>query len=266
MMKTVAWRFVPVVLALVLAAGCAAPDSGRSANSTALRVGVTPDYPPLVFMEDGQITGVEVDLALQLGKELGRDVEFLPVPWRDQIDALVSGKTDIIMSGMSKTKARSLKVAFSETYIKSGLRGLCRQADEARYDTPEKIKSSAAAIGVIAGTTADTFVQKYCPRARRYAVAQRKDALFNLKSRDIDLFLDDGFAIADLYAENEAQLAILTMPLTTEEMGWAVRTDDPALLAAVNGALAKWKADGTLRKAFTTWMPYLERYVPGALP
>jgi ABC-type amino acid transport substrate-binding protein len=266
MMKTDAWRCVPVVLALVLAAGCATPESGRSANSTALRVGVTPDYPPLVFMDDGQITGAEVDLALQLGKELGREVEFLPVPWRDQIDALVSGKTDIIMSGMTKTKARSLKIAFSETYLKSGLRGLCRQEDRARFDTPEKIKNASAAIGVIAGTTADVFVQKYCPKARRYAIDQRKDALFNLKSRDIDLYLDDGFAIADLYASNEAQLAILTMPLTVEEFGWAVRTDDPALLAAVNGALSKWENDGTLRKVFTTWMPYLEKYVPEALP
>lgn len=244
---------------VLLVAGCATPSDSPS-RSTTLRIGVTPDYPPMVFMEDGQVQGAEIDFALMLGKELGREVEFLPVPWQDQIGALASGKTDIIMCGMTKTRARGLKVAFSDSYLESGLRGICRQRDKELFDTPEKIKNASAAIGVIAGTTADIFVQKYCPTARRYAVALRKDALFNLKSRDIDLYLDDGFAIAELYASHEAQLAALPMPLTTEEFAWGVRPGDAELLAGINTALAKWKSDGSLDRVIDRWMPYLKDY------
>lgn len=257
------------VLGLLLASGCATPNedgSSPSSSEKTLRIGVSPDYPPLVFLDNGQVSGVEVDLGLQLGKALGREVEFLPIPWKDQIDALVSGKTDIIMSGMTKTRARSLKVAFSDTYLESGLRGLCRKRDEAQFDRPEKIKNSSAKIGVQAGTTADNFVQTYCPKARRYAVAQRKDALFNLKSRDIDLYIDDGFAIVELYTANEAQLSILPMPLTVEEFGWAVRASDAALLAKVNDTLAAWKKDGTLARAIDQWMPYLKNLPKPAAP
>ncbi len=244
---------------ILLVAGCStAPES--ASTRTTLRIGVTPDYPPLVFMQDGQVTGAEVDFAMMLGKELGREVEFLPVQWKDQIAALTSGKTDIIMCGMTRTRARGLKVAFSESYLESGLRGLCRQRDRDLYDTPEKIKKSSAAIGVIAGTTADIFVQTYCPTARRYAIAERKDALFNLKSRDIDIFIDDGFAIVELYAANEAQLAALPMPLTAEEFAWGVRPADGALLASINTALAKWKADGSLDRVIDRWMPYMKDY------
>ena len=256
------------VCGAVLAAGCSTPSSSSSSSSsdssssksTTLRIGVTPDYQPLVFMQDGQVVGAEVDFGLMLGKELGREVEFMPVPWKDQIDALTLGKTDIIMCGMTKTRARGLKVAFSDTYLESGLRGICRQRDKELYDTPAKIKNSSAAIGVIAGTTADVFVQKYCPTAHRYAVALRKDALFNLKSRDIDIYLDDGFAIAELYASYEAQFAVLPMPLTTEEFAWGMRPGDKELLAGVNAALAKWKADGSLERVIDRWMPYLKTY------
>jgi ABC-type amino acid transport substrate-binding protein len=251
-------RFLAGLCGIVLAVGCSTPGGSSSASSKALRVGVTPDYPPLVFMDDGQVSGAEVDLGLMLGKELGREVQFLPVPWKDQIDALVAGKTDIIMSGMTKTRARGLKVAFSDSYLSSGLRGICRQRDEAQFDTPEKVKKAEAKIGVIAGTTADIFVTKYCPNARRYAVAERKDALFNLKSRDIDLYIDDGFAIVELFSSNEAQLAVLPMPLTEEAFGWAVRPDDKDLLDAVNAVLAKWKTDGTLDRVIDQWMPYLK--------
>jgi polar amino acid transport system substrate-binding protein len=263
------WSRVLVCGAL-LVAGCSTPSDSSSTSpsspgspssgSGTLRIGVTPDYQPLVFMQDGRVVGAEVDFGLMLGKELGREVEFMPVPWKDQIDALTLGKTDIIMSGMTKTRARGLKVAFSDPYLESGLRGICRQRDKELYDTPQKIKTSSAAIGVIAGTTADIFVQKYCPTARRYAVALRKDALFNLKSRDIDIYIDDGFAIADLYASSEAQLAALPMPLTTEEFAWGVRPGDKELLAGVNAALAKWKADGSLDRVIDRWMPYLKDY------
>lgn len=251
------WSHV-LVCGVLLMAGCSSPSGDSSSNPSTLRIGVTPDYPPMVFMQDGQVTGAEVDFAMMLGKELGREVEFLPVPWKDQIDALISGKTDIIMCGMTRTRARGLKVAFSDSYLESGLRGICRQRDKELYDTPEKIKKSSAAIGVIAGTTADIFVQKYCPTARRYAVAMRKDALFNLKSRDIDLYLDDGFAIAELFAANEAQLAVLPMPLTAEEFAWGVRPADTALLADINDILAKWRKDGSLDRVIDRWMPYLK--------
>ena len=91
-------------------------------------------------------------------------------------------------------------------------------------------------------------------------MALRKDALFNLKSRDIDIYLDDGFAIAELFASNEANLAVLPMPLTTEEFAWGVRPADGELLASINTALAKWKADGSLDRVIDRWMPYLKDY------
>ena len=89
---------------LVLLAACSTnPQRGgqTGAQPTPLRVGVTPNFPPMIFKLRKSLVGVEVDLAHALGRELGRPVEFVELPWDAQIPALLQGKTDIIMSAMT---------------------------------------------------------------------------------------------------------------------------------------------------------------------
>src|SRR5206468_10265090 len=93
-------------------------------GSPALKVGITPEYPPLVFRQPDSTNGLEIELAKALGKELGRPIQFVVLEWEDQIPALLDRQTDIIMSGMSITKTRQLRVAFSKPYLQSELRAL----------------------------------------------------------------------------------------------------------------------------------------------
>ena len=71
-----------------------------------MRVGVSPDYPPMVFKQNDRITGAEADLALRLGNALGSPVEFVEMGWDQLIASLMEGKIDIIMSGMTITEAK----------------------------------------------------------------------------------------------------------------------------------------------------------------
>ena len=56
-------------------------------------MGITPQFPPMIFLSGGWAAGVEVDLARLLGQKLERPVQFIPVDWTDQIPALLAGKT-----------------------------------------------------------------------------------------------------------------------------------------------------------------------------
>src|SRR5258708_11871996 len=104
-----------------IATGCF--STGDQANGPAagarvpahktLRVGITPDYPPLVFGQAGAVAGAEIDLARALAKELNRPVEFITLQRDDLINAIQDGRIDIVMSGMSVTKTRQIPPAFS---------------------------------------------------------------------------------------------------------------------------------------------------------
>jgi ABC-type amino acid transport substrate-binding protein len=257
-------RLVVVLLAATLGAGCA-DDYYRPAPErlemppNALRVGVTPTYPPIIFKQGGQITGAEAELARLLGEKLGRPAYFVEVPWDQQIDALIAGRTDIIMSGMSVTEARAVRVAFAEPYLEGGLMAAVRVEDASRYGSRDALVQTTATVGVIEATTGDVFVQRSFPNARRVPLTLASDGALALKRRTIDVFVHDGPSIAWLVSSNEADLAGIWIPLNRENLAWAVRRDDPQLIAQVNQVLAAWKQDGTLSGVLTRWLPYLKR-------
>jgi ABC-type amino acid transport substrate-binding protein len=258
------FRLVPLLLLVLLAAvstGCQDyyrhDPAPADIPPNALRVGVTPTYPPIIFKQGGEMTGVEADLARLLGTRLGRPVHFVEVTWDQQIDVLMSGRTDIIMSGMSVTEARTVRIAFSEPYLEGGLMAAVRSEDLSRYGSREALLQTDGVIGAIERTTGDVFVQRNFPNARRVTLSLASDGALALRRRTIDVFVHDGPSIAWLVSANEADLAGIWQPLNKENLAWGIRRDDPVLLGQVNEALAAWKRDGTLTEVLVRWLPYL---------
>ena len=242
-------------LLLAFGSGCASP------RQAPLRVGITPDYPPLVFKYNGQISGAEIDFAGALGGQLGRPVQLVTLRWEQLIPAVQNGDIDIIMSGMSITRERQLSIAFSDPYLTNQLRAIFTRANADRFKSPADIQNAPVRIGVIAGTTADLFVQTNCPQADRVALGSRQDvAYYLLQNPTIDVYIDDTFALAQILSQHEADLTFMRQPLAENCLAWGVRADNTQLLQQVNLILARWKADGTLDQILNRWIPYLNRY------
>jgi len=248
-------------LATAIAVLCAFTLGGQrliGADSTAgtnapLRVGISPVFPPMAFKQGKEIVGVEVELAKALGERLGRKVVFVELPWKDQIDALNDGRTDIIMSSMSITHARRYVVNFTQPYYIIGQMALVRREDRHKYalgfpTTPE------GTIGVISATTGEFLVQRDFPRAKRKAFANGTEAAVALQKKKLALFISDSthvWYLAGRYA-NEG-LTVVPLALSEEPLAWAVRKTDDDLLAGANAFIAQAAQDGSLRRVFSRW-------------
>jgi polar amino acid transport system substrate-binding protein len=228
-----------------------------------LLVGVTPNYPPIMFKQGDEFAGVEADLARLLAIELGKPVKFVELKWDKQIPALLNRETDIIMSGMSITKARGIRVNFADHYLKSGLVAMMLIEYAETYQSVEDVMQNFSTVGVVKGTTSEVFVRKNFPNLLNViALQEADDAPSALNRRSIDVFIHDAPSIMWLVSENEAKVTALWEPLNEEHLAWAVRHDDEKLLMQVNSILNKWKNDGTLEKTLLRWLPsqYLERF------
>lgn len=256
----------PVLCAAILAlaaaglAGCktvGSPGQGEAAAGKApvLRVGVSADYPPIVFKQGTNVVGIEAEFARELGKALDRPVQLVEVEWDRQIDALLAGKIDIIMSGLTITDVRKVRIAFSDPYLTQGLMAMCRARDAAKYDTAEKIQNANVVFGAQRGSTAEIFVQHECRKKISMVTMEPKDAAFFVASKRVDLLIHDGPAVLWVASENEAELAAIPLLLNTELYGWGLRKNDGELLVSVNQAITRWKADGTLDRIVTKWLP-----------
>jgi polar amino acid transport system substrate-binding protein len=257
-----------LVAMMVLLISCAAKEPPaqvkgltqvEEVKKNTLRIGITPDNAPMIFKLNGKIAGVEADLARKLAKELDRPGEFIALNWEDQIPALMKGIIDIIMSGMTITQERKVRIAFTERYMKSGLLTLMRTGDAATYDSLQKIKATTSNVGVIADTTGESFARKNFPQARVVVLTQPRDAHLSLKNRRIDLFVHDAPSVIWLVSENESELKGYWKLLNEESLGWGIRQNDKDLLAQVNSILIRWKKDGTLKEVLLRWLPYLKR-------
>ena len=83
-----------------------------------LRVGFESGYMPFEMTDKkGNFVGFDIDVAKEMAKAMG--VKFVPVntAWDGIIPALTTKKFDIIMSGMTITQERNLKINFAEPYI-----------------------------------------------------------------------------------------------------------------------------------------------------
>jgi polar amino acid transport system substrate-binding protein len=254
--KLAVW--VSMVFLLIACGTTRNSADGENDSVDPLRVGITPDYPPLIFkvgkLED-KVVGIEADLARQLGKELNRSVRFVEMPWEFQIPSLLAGKTDIIMSGMTVTDARKVRIRFTDPYLKTGLSALMRSADLSTYQSSDGQLQGFMNIGVQKGTTGDVFVQQHFPNVNKVPLLEIRDAPLELNRRSIDLFIHDTPAIMWLASANEGDYSALKLPSQEQWYAWGILRDNTELITSVNRILANWKANGTLDQIRKRWLP-----------
>lgn len=114
---------------------------------------------------DGELVGFELDVGRQLAEDMGVEVEFVPTSWDGIIPALVSGKFDVIISGMSITPQRNLTVNFSDPYAYSGLTILANKGMTEGFSL-EDYNSPDVTFAARRGATPVAVIQAMFPEAK----------------------------------------------------------------------------------------------------
>lgn len=242
-----------VALLLVLQSGCATSPT-RSAD--ALRVGIAPERPPLAFVEDGEVGGLEADFARQLAVELGRRADLVVLPQTELIPALRTGRVDIVMSGLAITSALSGQVAFTRPYLRSSQMALIRREDAERLGLRRSLIDESLNVGFEPETGSELFVRTRLPRARPVAIESVDAGVAALRDGRIDVFIADAPTVWRVSAgHREGWMVGVFRPLTEEYLAWAMRPEDAQLRTEVNVILRRWERTGVLEALLNRWMP-----------
>jgi polar amino acid transport system substrate-binding protein len=258
------WGLAMILFISGALTGCAGTSEKATVppDENILRIGVSTNYPPLIFKQDEEIQGAEADLARELAAYLGKKPVFVEVAWADQIDQLVAGETDIIMAGMSVTQERLYRINFSKAYFKTGQMVLVANKPVfAHLDNLMALRAQVVSmrVGVIENTTGEIFVMENLNMARKVVRHGTSEAAVQaLKERKIDCLVHDGVRILMLEAANK-QHGFKKIPLflTEEYIAWGVRKDDDALLTSANAFLDEIKGNGKLKDILSRWIPNL---------
>ena len=247
-------RFVFVFSVLALLVGCqtttVAPDPG------VLRVGVSANSQPLIFKQGGQIMGIEADFAQKLGQSLNRKVVIIEMPWDKLIDSLEANRIDIIMSGMSITPTRGIRINFANPYLHSGLSAAFKR-DQSDLSSllANVLRFQDKRVGYVNNTTGEFFCMQRFAKARKTGYSSAQAGINAVKAGKIDMFVHDAPIIWWLSANNEAQIVAFPELLNVEPLAWGVGKHNAALLDEVNALVAQWETDGTSEKIIRNWIP-----------
>ncbi|MBU3030899.1 transporter substrate-binding domain-containing protein [Paracoccus marinaquae] len=130
-----------------------------------IKIGLSLFVPWSMRAKNGDLVGFELDVGRKLAEDMGVEVEFIETAWDGIIPALVAGKFDVIISGMSWTAQRNLTVNFSDPYAYSGLKIVAnKQLTEGM--TVADLNDPSVTFAARRGGTPSTLIATMFPEAK----------------------------------------------------------------------------------------------------
>lgn len=220
-------KIVMIILCLFFVTGCKKDDNTLVMVTEA-------GFAPYEYYENGEIVGVDIEIASEIANALGKELVVKDVSFDSIVNELKSGKADIALAGMSITPERLEEVDFSIEYTTSRQIVIVRRDSNITSINDIYDKKIAVQLGSVADLY---FTDKYknidLVRQKKY-LSMTED----LKSNKIDLIVMDYLPALQI-VENNTELKMLDGYIFEDSYGIAVKKGNQELLDEVNNVLTK---------------------------
>lgn len=272
-MKNVLKKAGAAVLALTLTAalaGCGSSASSTAASSDTvaastadtadeteldkvkaagkLVVGVEGTYPPFTYHDDnGELTGLDIELGKALADKLGAEVEFQEAAWDSLLIGIDTERFDTVINSVSITDERAEKYDFSDPYYYEA-RHVVVRADDDSIHGPEDLNGKK-----IATNTTNAFIPWYEEQGVEVVgIDTSGEAIDLLLSGRVD-FVGINVPVLNAYLQEHPDAAdkvkeAFVIPNSEDVIAIPVRKGEPEFLDAINAALAELREEGTLKE------------------
>ena len=233
----------------------ASPVLDRILQRGELVVGTAGSMPPLnMTTEDGRIIGFEADLARNIANSMGVRLKFESISFSELLPALEAGTVDMVISGMTITSGRNLKVAFVGPYLVSGKAVLTKIETLAAAAEPSEIDRRGITIAALKGSTSQEFVKKRLPKVKLVATQNYDEAVAMVIDGKVDAMIADfPICIVSILRYPDQGLLTLIDPFTYEPLGVGVPANDPLLINWVENFLRVFEGSGELAALKADW-------------
>jgi glutamate transport system substrate-binding protein len=240
-------------LAVTLAA-CGSGSSGDSGASggSGLKIGIKFDQPGLGLKKGDQYSGLDIDVAKYVAKELGTSedqITWVQAPSAQRETLISTGQVNFIVATYSITDARKEKVSFAGPYFVAG-QDLLVRADDTSITGPESLNGKKL-CSVKGSTSAQKVKDKFANSVQLQEFATYSECLPALQTGGVDALTTDDAILAGFASqpENAGKFKLVGKPFSTENYGIGLKKGDTALCQKITDAIKKMQSDGSLDKA-----------------
>jgi polar amino acid transport system substrate-binding protein len=219
-----------------------------------LRIGMSTFGPWAMQDKSGNFVGFEIDVARRLAQDMGVKVEFVPTKWSGIIPALLTGKFDIIIGGMSVKADRNLKVNFTDPYYYTGMSIVAHKELAKGFDSLDDFNKPDVVIAVRIGTTGVAAAKKYMPNAQLRQFDEESQAVQELLNGRAHAFVSEEPLPAFQAVKNPDKLFLpVKEAFARSPIGLAVRKGDMDTLNFLNNWIRLIQEEGWLQERRHYW-------------
>lgn len=198
-------------------------------------------FPPYEMTNDaGEFEGIDVEMAGEIAKRLGLELQIDDMDFDAALLAVQQGKSDIAMAGITITEDRLVNMDFSDTYANGVQSVIVPEGSD--ITSPDDLAGKL--VGVQRGTTGYMFCIDEFGEDAVAPFDNGNTAVQNLVSGKVDAVVIDNAPAQEYVAANPG-LTILDTAFADEDYAIGVAKGNTQLLDAINSILAEMEADGT---------------------
>ena len=216
-----------------------------------LKVCIWPEYYGISYVDPRtqELKGIDVDLAYELGKDLGVKVVFEPSSFATLIPDIQTKKCDIAMFAIGRTPKRLEKLSLTTPHLASDIYAIATKSNR-RIQHWDDIDKPGVVVAVAKGTYHVEVMKQKLQHAKLLIVDSLHAREQEVESGRADVFMTDyPFGMLMIQQKEWAKLIKPNKPFHMTPYGWAMAQGEERFLAKVESFIATIKHDGRLKKA-----------------
>lgn len=210
-----------------------------------LILAVAADYPPYAYTDDdGNVVGTDIDIANEIAKTYGVELEVHDMPFEALSVALSAGEADIAASAMEITEERDEVMDFSVPYAYTSVSAAVLVGSEAdnRTESVDDLLDGSLKIGVKVNTKEEVYCQEY---GLEYEAYDDRSMLWTqLLAGNVDCIFDDSYWVNQYVDTDSGNYRKLDGSILETEFAFAVAEGNQALLDDINPVIERLRSEG----------------------
>jgi polar amino acid transport system substrate-binding protein len=250
------------VFVLSLAASSSAGENQRKlaaesaveqiAKRGVIKVGMDVFVPWAMKDKKGELIGFEIDMAKKLAKDMGVKIEFVPTKWSGIIPALITGKFDVLIGGMTITTQRNLKINFTRPYYYTE-QGLMAHKKKAASFKVSDFNSPDVTIAARLGSTAAVAAKQRFPKAKLRLFDDEPAAVQELRNGNVHAMVSAQPLPSSTAIEYPDTIMVYDEVMMLEAIGIGVRKSDNDTLNLINNWIEINRNNGWIQGRYAYW-------------
>lgn len=262
--QTILWMILLLCGSLLCGCGKQKTEAAGDSEQAGLPVVVVgcDNYSPFSYADmDGEMTGIDVDLAREAFSRMGYAPKFVFINWEDKKNLLSEGTIDCIWSSFTMTD-REEEYNWAGPYMRS--KQVVAVNEDSDIRTLQDLEGKIVAVQ--STTKPEDMIRSHdgtVPQLRKVISVQKRDLIFILLSKGyVDALAAHDTSVDQFMSDTGIKFRILEEPLQSVDLGVAFdKDDDRDLSGQLTKVLAEMQEDGTTEQIIGKYLENAERYL-----